>query len=124
MSQSNGNPLPIIWGALLMSQLIYLVIPEVVQMDAEPPDQIVLLGLCGVGISNAIIALVIPNLLKNQDRMSRSIIQYAFLESCSILGLVCTFLGAPSMYHYGLAFLGAGGMILLFPKKEVRGREQ
>ena len=124
MSQPKENVLPIIWGALLMSQLIYLVIPQVLEISAEPPEQILLLALCGVGLSNAVFAFVLPTFMKNQPRMTTSIIQFALLETCAVLGLVCTFLGAASMYHYGLAFLGAGGMLLVFPKKEIKGRLQ
>ena len=122
MSQPKESVLPIIWGALLMSQLVYLVIPQLVEISAEPPEQTILLALCGVGLSNAAFAFVLPNILKGQNRMTISIIQFALLETCAVLGLVSTFLGAESIYHYGLAFLGAGGMFLVFPKKEIKGR--
>ena len=124
MSQPKESILPIIWGALLLSQLVYLAIPFLLEIDAEPPEQTLILALCGVGLSNAMFAFVLPNVLKNQDRMTTSIIQFALLETCSVLGLVCSFMGADSMYHYGLAFLGAGGMLLVFPKKEIKGRAQ
>ncbi|MAA79326.1 MAG: hypothetical protein CL916_08700 [Deltaproteobacteria bacterium] len=124
MPKSKENVLPIIWGALLVSQLIYLVIPQFLEITAEPPEQIIIFALCGIGMSNAVFSFVVPNFLKNQDRISLSIIQYALFESCAIFGFICAFLGAESMYHYGLAFLGAGGMLLVFPKQEIKGRVQ
>ena len=124
MSEPKGNVLPIIWGALFMSQLIYLIIPTMIEIDAGPPEQTILFAMCGVAIFNAVFSLALPNVLRDLDKISASIIQFALLESCAVLGLVCTFLGGPSTYQYALALLGAGGMLLVFPKKEIKGRAQ
>lgn len=124
MSQSKEDTLPIIWGALLISQFVYLFLPVFLDFDAEPPEQTLILALCGVGLSNAVFSFVLPSVLQNQDRLTTSIIQFALLETCSILGLVCSYLGADALYQYGLAFLGVGGMFLVFPKKEIKGRAQ
>ena len=124
MSKPQASLLPIIWGALLMSQFIYLVIPQFMEITSEPPEQIMLLVLCGVGVSNAMASFAVPHFIKGPDNITPSIIQYALLESCCVLGLVCTFLGAPSMYQYGLAIVGIGGMLVLFPKAKVKGRVQ
>lgn len=128
LSQLKGNVLPIIWGALLMSQLIYLVIPQFAEISAEPPEQKMLLILCAVGVSNAMASFAVPHFIKTPDTadpskvIAPSIIQYALLESCCVLGLVCSFLGASPMYQYGLALVGLGGMLVLFPKQKVKGR--
>ena len=122
MSQPKGNILPIIWGALLMSQLVYLVIPQFMEVASEPPEQMMILVLCGIGASNAMASFAVPQFIKSSDNTSTSIIQYALLESCCVLGLVCTVLGAQPMYQYGLALVGMGGMLALFPKEKVKGR--
>lgn len=122
MSEPKGNVLPIIWGALLMSQFVYLAIPQFMEIASEPPEQMMILVLCGVGASNAMASFAVPQFIKSSNNISTSIIQYALLESCCVLGLVCTVLGAPPMYQYGLALVGMGGMLVLFPKEKVKGR--
>ena len=122
MSKSQESILPIIWGALLLSQMLYLAIPNFLDINVESPEQMIVFVLCGVGVFNAIFAFVLPGVLKLEDRMSSSIIQYALFESCAVFGLVCTFLGAESIYQYGLAFLSAGGMLLVYPKRKIKGR--
>lgn len=122
MSKPNPNTLTIIWGALLLSQGVYLVVAHILEIEQSQPEMSMILPLCVIGGLNAIFAFALPSFLKNGNKLSLSIIQYALLESCSLIGFACSFLGADFIYQYGLAFLGMGGMILLYPKASVKGR--
>ena len=124
MSEENSSSVMIIWGALFLSQMIYLVVPHIIEIEQESPDNVFIIVLCTVGLGNALFSFVYPSIIKSTDVLTRSIIQFALLESCALMGLVCSLLGADTMYQYGLSFLSLGGMMMLFPKESVKGRQE
>ena len=121
MSQQKPNT-KIIWFALFMSQIIYLIIPNVISISEEPPEDILLMALGAVGVSNVVMAFVLPILMKKVDDFALKIIQFAILESCSIIGFVGVVIGGPALFQYSLALLAMGGMIVAFPKEKIKGR--
>ena len=125
MSKEQPN-IKVIWFALFMSQFIYLAIPNLVELlpPKEPPEDVLLMVLGVIGISNVVIAFVLPTILKKVESFQLAILQYAVLESCAIIGFAGVFLGAPNIFHYVLAFLAMAGMVALFPKNKVKGRTE
>ena len=92
----------ILWGALFASTLIYLLVLELVTLDAGTDWQALLYPLGFAAAATAIGSLFAPRLLKGQSPNKKEgsyltalILALALAESVAIFGLVLGFLGAP-----------------------------
>jgi hypothetical protein len=125
---TNPNSLPsqtkIIWAALTLSQLLYLVVGIIAVSPSESkvPDDIILIALLVAGLSAiAVACLVIPMIVKVQsleEVLTPFIIQWALVESMAVIGLVGRFLGASDTFFFGSIFLSVMFMLILFPTKK------
>jgi len=123
MSESS-NTLPpvtkILWGALTMSQLVYLIVATIIEVDAETKaDDTLVMALLIIGISTLAVSIfVIPKVIKVPSKsavLTPFIIQWALIESVCIYGLAGRFLGAPEAFYYGMICMGIAFMLFLFP---------
>ena len=97
----------ILWGALFASTLLYLLVLELVDLDAGADWQSLVYPLGFAGAATSVASLVVPRRLRLQgdNRSARSqessyltglILGLALAESVAIFGLVLGFLGAPA----------------------------
>ena len=119
----------IVWGALLFSQLIYLVVaifvaspsPEAIEAMVNNPIPMILFGIGLVEIGLAM--FLIPNIVKPPEKpthvsqlFTSRVIQWAVVESAMILGLVNSFQGGPDTVIIGLFVVAVLAMLKTFPK--------
>ena len=119
----------IVWGALLFSQLVYLVValvvadpsPEAIEAMANNPMPMILfgIGLTEIGVA----VFVIPNIIKPPEKptnvsqlLTSRIVQWAIVESAIILGLVNAFQGGTNTVMIGLFVVAVLAMLKTFPK--------
>ena len=118
----------IIWGALTLSQAVYLGIAlfvanpseEQIAAMANSPTPMIFFGIGLMEIGLAVFLL--PKLLNvpenpksTNELMIPRIIQWAVIESGMILGLVAAFQGAPQIVPRGLFIVAIVGMLKTFP---------
>ena len=118
----------IVWGALLFSQLVYLVValvvadpsPEAIEEMANNSMPMILFGIGLAEIGLAI--FVIPNIIKPPEKpthvsqlFTSRIVQWAIVESAIILGLVNAFQGGPDTVIIGLFVVAVLAMLKTFP---------
>ena len=118
----------IVWGALLFSQLVYLVValviadpsPEAVEEMANNPMPMIFFGIGLVEIGLAV--FLIPNIIKppeNPTNVSQlfttRIVQWAIVESAIILGLLNAFQGGTNTVIIGLFVVAVLAMLKTFP---------
>ena len=117
-----ANQLPIIWGALTFSHLVYLVMASLVVKEVNPEVEMLGTLLMGIGMMNIAMALfVMPKLLSDRSKdgiNNLCIIQWAIIESGAILGFVSYFLTGLKMPLYVLVALSVSAMMLVFPSKK------
>ena len=119
----------VVWGALLFSQLVYLVValviadpsPEAVEEMANNPMPMIFFGIGLVEIGLAV--FLIPNIIKppeNPTNVSQlfttRIVQWAIVESAIILGLLNAFQGGTNTVIIGLFVVAVLAMLKTFPK--------
>jgi hypothetical protein len=132
--EQSYRTLVIIWAALLMSQLLFLVLiyfvkPEVYKFDfsqpllGKEPALVFILGI--MSIADFVASLVLRRKYLNQAVAEQNIglVQTAMIVGCalceaiSLFGLLLVFL---QNYQYFFAFFALAilGMILHFPRRE------
>ena len=119
----------IVWGALLFSQLVYLVVaifvaspsPEAIEAMVNNPMPMIFFGIGLVQIGVAV--FLIPNIIKppeNPTHVSQvftsRIVQWAIVESAIVLGLINSFQGGPDTVIIGLFVVAVLAMLKTFPK--------
>ena len=119
----------VVWGALLFSQLVYLVValviadpsPEAVEEMANNPMPMIFFGIGLVEIGLAV--FLIPNIIKPPENptnvsqlLTSRIVQWALVESSVILGLINTFKGGTNTVIIGLFVVAVLAMLKTFPK--------
>ena len=118
----------VVWGALLFSQLVYLVValviadpsPEAVEEMANNPMPMIFFGIGLVEIGLAV--FLIPNIIKPPENptnvsqlLTSRIVQWAIVESAIILGLVNAFQGGSNTVIIGLFVVSVLAMLKTFP---------
>ncbi len=110
----------ILWGALFVSTLIYIVVLELtpVQEDADWQSLATMFAFGAVGAAGA--SLVAPRFVQRSTGayVVALILALALAESVCILGLVLGFLGAPATVVMPFFFLTWVLMVIRFPTKE------
>ena len=112
----------IIWGALTVSQLVYLVVAfTTAEPPEEPPDQMLsviffVLGCSNIGLGAFGVDRFMP-VTNASSFMTSNIIKWAVIESAVVFGLVNSFMGGPAVVIIGLYVLALLGMIKTFPKQ-------
>lgn len=91
------NQQKIIWGVLVLSSLIYVIIayslaPEPELTFTESVTQTMALAVYGVAFAAFIAAMVIPALLVSSPPRLKMLIAMAMFESCVIMGLIAAVL--------------------------------
>ena len=127
--QNSGFVQKIIWGALTLSQAVYLGIAlfaanpseeQIAQMANNPTPMIFFgIGLMEIGLA----VFLLPKLLNvpenpksSHELMVPRIVQWAVIESAMVLGLVASFQGAPQIVPLGLFVVAVVGMLKTFPR--------
>ena len=118
----------VVWGTLLFSQLVYLVValviadpsPEAVEEMANNPMPMIFFGIGLVEIGLAV--FLIPNIIKPPENptnvsqlLTSRIVQWAIVESAIILGLVNAFQGGSNTVIIGLFVVSVLAMLKTFP---------
>ena len=87
----------VLWAALFVSTLVYIVVLELVTVDSEAEWQSLAMMFAFGGLGAASASLLAPKLVKRSPGayIIALILALALAESVCILGLVLGFLGAP-----------------------------
>ena len=139
MQNPNANAqyqtLVIIWGALLMSQFMFLVIifvtkPELYNFDFSKPllggeNFVVIILLAILGISTFLLSFVLKKkfLAQAVNEQKPALVQTAMIVGCALceattlFGLVLAF-AFSYQYFFAWFALGILGIILHFPKRD------
>ena len=124
----------VIWGAMLLSQIILLVVvyfakPEVYKFDFNKPllgdNAPLVIAFAVIAISNLVLSFVMKKrsiqqaVEKQQIALVQtgSILAYAFCEATSLLGIVLSFAFSYQYFFVWFA-LGIIGIILHFPRRD------
>lgn len=91
------NQQKIIWGALVLSSLIYVAIaysfaPEPERTFTESVTQTMVLTVYGIAFAAFIAAMVIPALLVSAPPRLKMILAMAMFESCVLMGFIAALL--------------------------------
>lgn len=118
----------IIWAALFVSALIYIVVLELVTVEASVASEAPSYLFAFAAAMSAAGSLVAPRVLSNRQRTNAGeknaayvtalILSLALAESVAIFGLVVGFLGAPASVV--VPFFAAAWILMLiqFPTQE------
>ena len=118
----------ILWASLFASTLVYLLVLELVTLEAPAGWETLVYPLAFVAALSAAGSLVAPRLLRERARPSAGetgylyvtalMLSLALAESVAILGLVLGFLGAPAPVV--VPFFAASWILMLiqFPTEE------
>lgn len=141
MQNENQNPnaqyqtLVVIWGALLMSQFMFLVIlfttkPELFSFDFSKPlldgeNSVLVIAVAVLGITTFLLSFVLKKKFLDQAVQTQNtalvqtamIIGCALCEATTLFGLVLAF-AAEYQYFFAWFALGVLGIILHFPKRD------
>lgn len=125
----------ILWAALFASTLIYLLVLELVELQAGNSWESLLYPLAVAAAMTAGASLIAPRMMESRgpsdtsplrhDRyLTTLIVALALAEGIAIFGLVLGFLGAPATVV--VPFFAAAWilMIIRFPTKEERDRQR
>lgn len=126
LGEARRRGLVLIWGAQLMSLVLFLLITRFVEIrPGEGDDQLLLfvLGLMAVttfGLSFAVKAkLLAQSAVQNRPALATTayVLAFALCESCALFGLVAYFVTGrvESLYFFIPAALG---LLLHFPRRE------
>lgn len=110
-----------IWGALLMAQLIYLVVGTVVPSQADPINQVEMIMMGVIGVTDISVAIFgLPLFVKPTKKtlLTFFIIQWAMIESCAVLGIVGKMMGAPMPFLYIMVGFAMTGMLFTMPTEK------
>ncbi len=119
----------ILWAALFASTLIYLVVLEVVELQADGSWQMLVYPLAFIAVTTAGASLIAPRMMLRrsardastgtQDRgyLTTLIVALALAESVAIFGLVLGFLGAPPTVVVPFFVVAWILMIIRFPTR-------
>lgn len=122
-----------VWGALLMSQFLFLVIvffakPELFKFDFTKPllgeNAIIVIALAAVSLADLVISIVIRKKFVERAVTEQNIglvqtgmiIGCALAEAISLLGLLLAFV-FDYQYFFLFSILGIIGILLHFPKR-------
>ncbi|MBP7474001.1 MAG: hypothetical protein KBF83_03360 [Pyrinomonadaceae bacterium] len=122
-----------VWGALLMSQFLFLVIvffakPELFKFDFTKPllgeNAIIVIALAAVSLADLVISIVIRKKFVERAVTEQNIglvqtgmiIGCALAEATSLLGLLLAFV-FDYQYFFLFSILGIIGILLHFPKR-------
>ncbi len=142
-TQPNANPLMlpyILWGALTLSQLFYVIVGFVIAEPAEEPiESILVIVLTGMALFNLALSVFIrrwltqPKQLKAQEEppevlmekafplpVNGLIITWAVAESCALFGLILTLLSGETQYVVGLSGITIVTMFLVHRPRRLR----
>lgn len=144
--QDDVRTLRVIWGALLLSTVIYVILASVLVQGSDnnlnrglfySPVPLMLYGL-GLGMFG--LSFFLPKLFMNQGFRSNHgeasvtpggssqrirqalIVRYALLESCSIFGLVAAFLSQQWQLILPLWVISAAGFLMAYPSESLLAR--
>ncbi|KIG15222.1 hypothetical protein DB30_05766 [Enhygromyxa salina] len=110
----------LLWGAMLVSHILFLVIAHVAHgQDAGAGDlQTLSIVLTSVGVIVALgSALAVPLITRDQLYVTALIVRLAAAESVTIFGLMLAMLGAEMQWTYALTALGVMAHIAAFPSE-------
>ncbi|HQU86197.1 MAG TPA: hypothetical protein PKY59_23920 [Pyrinomonadaceae bacterium] len=125
----------IVWGALLMSQFIFLVMifvikPELFKFDFSKPllggeNSVIVIALAVLGISTFFMSFVLKKKMLSQaiQEQKTALVQSSIIVACalceatSLFGFVTVFV-ANYQYFFAWFALGILGIILHFPKRD------
>ncbi len=132
--EQSYKTLAVIWFALLMSQMMFLVViffakPEVFKFDVTKPlfgeNAPILLVFVVLALTNFVLSFVMKKRSYEQAIAEQKIafvqtgliLAYAFCEAISLLGVILVFAFS---YQYFFLWFGLGilGIILHFPRRE------
>lgn len=125
----------ILWAALFASTLIYLIVLEVVELQAGGSWQTLVYPLAFVAVTTAGASLMAPRMMLRRTASDTStgthdggylttlIVALALAESVAIFGLVLGFLGAPPTVVVPFFAVAWILMIVRFPTKERADRQ-
>lgn len=121
MSQPSALPVPlVIFGAMLMSQLVLVVVSFAVPPGGGNPSIgpfLVLPAAATAGLS-----LVAPHLFGPKiDRLTLHIIRWALAESATLFGLIVAFMGAPRLFQAACTAMGLVALFAAFPPRDLAG---
>jgi F0F1-type ATP synthase membrane subunit c/vacuolar-type H+-ATPase subunit K len=120
----------ILWAALFASTLIYLVVLEVVELQADGSWEMLVYPLAFIAVTTAGASLMAPRMMLRRtasDTSTRTpdggyltslIVGLALAESVAIFGLVLGFLGAPAIVVVPFFAVAWVLMIIRFPTRE------
>ncbi len=119
MSQPSALPLPLlIFGALLSTQLILVVISLVVEPTGNNPSIgpfLVLPAAATAGLS-----LVAPHIFGPKvDRFTLHIIRWALAESATLFGFIIAHVGAPRLFQAACTAMALVAMFAAFPPRDL-----
>lgn len=114
----------IIWFAIAMSTVIYLVIaytmaPVPPRPFAESVRTTLTLVLYGAAFAAFIAALVIPSLLTRSPARQKMIVALAIFEACAIFGLLAAFMQHDWRLYVPPWIAALIGFVREFPRDEV-----
>lgn len=127
--------LVVLWGALLVSQFMLLVVvfftrPEVFRFDFSKPlldgeNSVMVIAFAAIGITTFLLSFILRRKFINQaiQEQNRQLVQTALVIACalceatSLLGLVTVF-AFSYQYFFAWFALGVLGIILHFPKRD------
>ena len=113
----------IIWFAIFMSTVIYLVVIKSVSLDASGDfDAVASQGPVAMLYLIAMIVFLVtwfvaPRLMAGKDARQRMIVQLALFESCAVFGLVAAFLVRDWRIYLAPWALAIAGFIRVFPRE-------
>ena len=111
----------IIWFALLGSQIIYLLVPFLLEQESKEIEPAIVGILASVGVLIPLVGIFgVPHIIPDREDskeppLARSIIQWACCEVASVMGFVLVILGAKPMMQYSLAAIGLLSLMYLSP---------
>jgi F0F1-type ATP synthase membrane subunit c/vacuolar-type H+-ATPase subunit K len=126
----------ILWAALFASTLVYLLVLEVVELQAGSSWETLLYPFAFAAVTTAVASLMAPRMMPKRGASDTStvthdsgyltmlIVALALAESVAILGLVLGFLGAPAIVVVPFFAVTWILMILRFPTTERRDRQR
>ena len=144
--QDDVRTLRVIWGALLLSTVIYVILASVLvqgsdnNLDRGLFYSPVPLMLYGLGLVMFGLSFFLPKLFMNQGVRSNPgqasipsregpsrirqalIVRYALLESCAIFGLVAAFLSQEWQLILPLWVVSAAGFLMAYPSENLLAR--
>ena len=125
VDESGRRQIVIIWAAMLLSVGMYFVVMQVMrpQASVSGPMIVNVLTLCSLPPLVASFALKSRLLAKASETKrpeiwrSAHILAFALCESAALMGVLAWFLSGAKQ-SYLLLLLGAGGMLLHYPRRE------